>query len=354
MLSVSEAAAAGRTGVAPLLEIDDLKVYYQTVAGTARAVDGVRLTVNRGEILGIAGESGCGKTTLASALLRLIRPPGYIAGGSVVLRPADRAPIDLLQVDESTIRAIRWRHLSYIPQGSMNSLNPVMRVVDQFVDAMIEHGTTSREEARAAVPDLLRQVGLGGHVARMFPHELSGGMKQRVIIAMAIALKPDLVIADEPTTALDVNVQRAIIQTLGELRDQIGVSLIIVTHDMAVHAELVDRVAVMYAGEVVEVADVRDVFHRPRHPYTQGLIGAIPRVGGDRARLSGIAGSAPSPREWPTGCRFHPRCPYVMDVCATYRPEPRPVPNEANGAKETTSLVACHLYGAPDAGGGIR
>jgi peptide/nickel transport system ATP-binding protein len=294
----------------------------------------------RGEILGIAGESGCGKSTLAGALLRLIRPPGYIDGGRVVLRPRSRAPVELLTTDDATLRQVRWRHLSYIPQGSMNSLNPVMRIVDQFADVMVEHGATDAREARAAVPELLRQVGLGGHVTRMFPHELSGGMKQRVIIAMAISLKPDLVIADEPTTALDVNVQRVMIQTLAELRDNLGVSLIIVTHDMAVHAELVDRVAVMYAGDIVEVGEVKQIFKNPRHPYTQGLIGAIPRVGGDRARLQGIAGNAPSPRNWPSGCRFHPRCPRAMEICREIAPRALPI---ANG-NTTRTFVSCHLY----------
>lgn len=330
---------------APLLEIEDLRVYYRTVLGVAKAVDGVRLTMERGEILGIAGESGCGKSTLAGALLRLIRPPGYIAGGRVVLRPKGREPVYLLDADDATMRQVRWRHLSYIPQGSMNSLNPVMRVVDQFADVMVEHGTSDSKEARQAVPDLLQQVGLGAHVARMFPHELSGGMKQRVIIAMAISLKPDLVIADEPTTALDVNVQRVMIQTLADLREQLGVSLIVVTHDMAVHAELVDRVAVMYAGDIVEVGDVKQVFKNPRHPYTQGLIGAIPRVGGDRVRLEGIAGNAPSPRAWPSGCRFHPRCPHVMGICHSALPRAQIVANGAGGGTgDTPGLVACHLY----------
>jgi peptide/nickel transport system ATP-binding protein len=339
---------------AALLEISDLGVYYRTVSGLARAVDGVYLTVNRGEILGIAGESGSGKSTLASALLRLIRPPGYIAGGHARMYPTGREPIDLMEVDDTTLRQIRWRHISYIPQGSMNSLNPVMRIRDQFVDVMVEHGDENAEKARERVPELLQQVGLGGHVANMYPHELSGGMKQRVIIAMAIALKPDLVIADEPTTALDVNVQRVMIQTLADLRDRMGMSLIVVTHDMAVHAELVDRVAVMYAGNIIETASVGQIFHQPRHPYTQGLIAAIPRVGGERVRLKGIAGNAPSPRDWPSGCRFHPRCPYVMPVCPEIVPVLQPV-DSADATNDIPSLVACHLYPSGQrADGGVR
>ena len=335
------------------MEIEDLRVHYATVRGESRAVDGVSLSVARGEILGIAGESGCGKSTLASALLRLTRPPGYIAGGRVHFYPKGRDPVDLLQLDDDALRGLRWRHLAYVPQGSMNSLNPVMRVVDQFVDAMVEHGVPDEDRARAQVPQLLEQVNLQPRVARLYPHELSGGMKQRVIIAMAIALHPDLVIADEPTTALDVNVQRMIIQTLAELRDRLGMSLMIVSHDMAVHAELVDRVAVMYAGEVVEVGDVRQIFKAPLHPYTQGLIRAIPQVGGERERLEGITGNAPNPTSWPAGCRFHPRCPYATDFSGRVRPELQPVsggatipdgiPLPAGGR----ALVACHLYSHP-------
>jgi peptide/nickel transport system ATP-binding protein len=261
-----------------LVEINDLRVHYRTTKGDVAAVDGVDLAIRRGEILGIAGESGSGKTTLAVALLRLLRPPGYVAGGEIVFRPRGSPPVDLLKLDERRLRALRWRTLSYLPQGSMNSMNPVMRVADQFRDVILEH-RKDRRDVDAMIRRLLRQVGLDENVARMYPHELSGGMKQRVLMAISIALEPDLVVADEPTTALDVTIQRVILQSLGDLRDQFGVTLVVISHDMGVHAQLVDRVAVMYEGKVVEVGDVRQVFKRPQHPYTQSLIESIPKIG---------------------------------------------------------------------------
>jgi len=227
----------------------------------------------------------------------------------------------------------------------MNSLNPVMRVGEQFEDAITHHDGQTARKLDERIAYLLDLVGLGAHVARMYPHELSGGMRQRAIIAMAIALDPDLVIADEPTTALDVNVQRVIIQTLRDLRDRLGMSLVVVTHDMAVHAQLADRVAVMYAGKIVEDAEVRAIFHHPRHPYVRRLIGAIPRVGGGRFRLDGIDGAAPSPLAWPAGCRFHARCADALPECSTVMPllvaTGAPV-----GQQLTRSMVACHLHPA--------
>lgn len=263
----------------PLVEIKDLRVHYRTTKGDVPAVNGVDLAIRRGEILGIAGESGSGKTTLAVALLRLLRPPGYVAGGEIVFRPRGSPPVDLLELDERRLRALRWKALSYLPQGSMNSMNPVMRVADQFRDVILEHRRDLRGDVDAMIRRLLRQVGLDENVARMYPHELSGGMKQRVLMAISIALEPDLVVADEPTTALDVTIQRVILQSLGDLRDQFGVTLVVISHDMGVHAQLVDRVAVMYEGKVVEVGDVRQVFKRPQHPYTKSLIESIPKIG---------------------------------------------------------------------------
>ncbi|QBD78048.1 ABC transporter ATP-binding protein [Ktedonosporobacter rubrisoli] len=338
----------------PLLDIEDLKVYYNTISGVAQAVDGVNLQIKRGEILGIAGESGCGKSTLTTALLRLTKPPAYVAAGRILFYPLNQQPINLLEVDGPDLRAFRWRNLAYLPQGSMSALNPVLRVKDQFSDVMLEHSEMSKRDALAMVPDLLKQVGLEAYVANMYPHELSGGMKQRVTLAMAIALEPDLLVADEPTTALDVHVQRVIIQMLAGLRDKMGMTVIIVTHDMAVHAELADRVAVMYAGGVVEVGDVRQIFKAPKHPYTRGLIGSIPRIGGERIRLGGIGGNTPSPRNWPTGCRFHPRCPQAMPICSQETPAFLPVANEAGSKVELQPLVACHLYSHPEAEGTSR
>ena len=255
-----------------VLEIKGLEVAYSTNRGDVKAVRGIDLDVRRGEILGIAGESGSGKSTLAVALLRLLKPPGKVTGGSAMFHPAGRSPVDLLRV-------LRWSALSYLPQGSMSSLNPVMRVRDQFKDVILEHAPGRRDSLSELIPRLLGQVGLEPRVASMYPHELSGGMKQRVLMAIAVALEPDLVIADEPTTALDVTIQRVILQSLADLRTDFGVTLMVISHDMGVHAQLADRVAVMYDGELVEVGGVRQVFKNPRDPYTRQLIESIPRLG---------------------------------------------------------------------------
>ncbi|MEV0282979.1 ABC transporter ATP-binding protein [Kribbella sp. NPDC050820] len=262
-----------------VLEIRGLEVTYLSTRGNVKAVNGVDLDVRRGEILGIAGESGSGKSTLAVALLRLLKPPGKVTGGSVMFHPAKRSPVDLLKVDGEELRVLRWSALSYLPQGSMSSLNPVMRVQDQFKDVILEHAPGRKDSLGELIPRLLGQVGLEPRVARMYPHELSGGMKQRVLMAIAVALEPDLVIADEPTTALDVTIQRVILQSLADLRTDFGVTLVVISHDMGVHAQLADRVAVMYEGRLVEVGDVRQVFKDPRDPYTRQLIESIPQVG---------------------------------------------------------------------------
>lgn len=265
-----------------VLEISDLDVRYRTVDGDSKAVDGANLTVARGEVLGIAGESGSGKSTLATTVLRLLRPPGYVAGGSVILRPQNSEPVDLLAADERSLRSLRWKSLAYLPQGSMNSLNPVMTVQDQFLDVLRLHVDEDRGVLVNRVRELLVDVGLSANVAQMYAHELSGGMKQRVLMALAVALHPDVLIADEPTTALDVTIQRVIIQNLLKLREEFGLTIVVITHDMGVHAQLVDRVAVMYEGRIVEVGGVDQIFHDPHHEYTERLIRSIPVIGSPR------------------------------------------------------------------------
>lgn len=340
-----------------LLEATDVRIHYHSVAGAYKVVDGVDVTVNRNEIFGLAGESGCGKSTLVEGIMRLIRPPGQIVSGRAMFYPqeppakvmntprangrtgnADNGQgIDLFQVEGEDLRYLRWRYISYIPQGSMNSLNPVMRTGDQMIDVTVQHSELTKSEARERVMEVLRVVGLPERVVRAYPHELSGGMKQRVIIAMAITLNPQLIVADEPTTALDVNVQRAVLETIADIKQRTGATVIFVSHDMAVHAELVDRLAIMYAGEVVEVGNVYESFETPKHPYSQRLIGSIPQLGGRRTRLESITGIAPSPLAWPQGCRFHPRCPFVMEVCKRVAP---PLFEITPGHQ-----AACHLYG---------
>lgn len=324
-----------------LLEIEDMRVWYRTVAGEARVVDGVNLHIRRNELFGLAGESGCGKSTLVEGILRLIKLPGYIKTGAAWFSRADstgRIKLDLVTLPREEMRRLRWKHISYVPQGAMNALNPVMRIGDQIVDAIIEHTGVSRSEARENVLRQLEMVGLPPSVARMYPHELSGGMKQRVTIASSVSLQPDLLIADEPTTALDVNVQRIILQELQEIRERLGLTIVYVSHDMAVHAELADRLAIMYAGVIVEVGSTVDIFQDPWHPYTRGLIASIPMVGGERRRMEGIPGLAPSPLAWPTGCRFHPRCRQALAICR----EQEPALVECGPER----LVACHLYSA--------
>jgi peptide/nickel transport system ATP-binding protein len=313
-----------------ILEVQDLRIYYRSIYGDYKSVDGVSLEVIRNEVFGIAGESGCGKSTLVDGILRLVKTPGYIPGGKVLFEG-----IDLLKVPERELNRIRWTKLAYIPQGAMNSLNPILKVKEQMMDAILDHSDMKKEEARKLIIQLLQEVGLSTKVAEMYPHELSGGMKQRVIIAMAIALKPVLIIADEPTTALDVIVQKGILQLLRALKDKYRMSVVMVSHSMAAHAQVDDRVAIMYAGKVVEVGSVYELFEDPLHPYSKGLITAVPSL--EKKIVKGIPGLAPSPLDWPKGCRFHPRCPFAMNICREIEP---PIKSTQIGR-----LVACHLYG---------
>jgi peptide/nickel transport system ATP-binding protein len=324
---------------ASLLEVRDVRIYYSSVRGEYKVVDGVTFDVKRNEVLGLAGESGCGKSTLVEGILRLIVPPGEIKSGQVISQEIAQdvtVNCDLLSLTEEEFRQIRWKNISYIPQGSMNSLNPVMKVEDQIMDAILTHEEMPRQQARARIAELLNAVGLPLEVTGLYPHELSGGMKQRVIIAAAIALSPKLIIADEPTTALDVTIQRVILQTLKQVKEQLETTIVVVTHDMPVHAQLADRLVIMYAGKVMEIGTTVDLFDDPLHPYSQGLIATIPSIARERKRMQGIPGAAPSPLEWPPGCRFHPRCDRAMEVCRQEEPELREV--------KPGRFVACYLY----------
>jgi len=315
--------------VEPILTVEDLRVYYKSIYGDVKSVDGVSFSVNPQEVFGIAGESGCGKSTLVEGVLRVIVPPGYIKSGKILFKNTD-----LLSLNDEELRRLRWGDLSYIPQGSMNSLNPVLRVEEQMIDAITSHNDTPKEEAREMAIARLKEVGLPVEVARMYPHELSGGMKQRVIIGTAILLKPSLVVADEPVTALDVVVQRGVLQSIANLRDNYGITVIFVAHDLAAHAEIVDRLVIMYAGEIAEIGSVYDVFEDPLHPYSKLLVAAIPSL--EKDVVEGIPGLPPSPLNWPTGCRFHPRCPHVMPICSEEDP---PLEEMKQGRH-----VACHLF----------
>lgn len=314
-----------------LLEVIDLKVYYRIPTGSVKAVDGVTFTVSENDVFGIVGESGCGKSTLASSLLKLVKPPCYIEGGKVIFEGKD-----LLNMHGESLRRIRCKRLSYIPQGSMNSLNPVMKIGDQIADVIITHEGADKKEAIERASDLLKEVGLPEEIIKMYPHQLSGGMKQRVIIAIATALKPRLIIADEFSTALDVVTQRRVAEFLEERRKSIKASMINITHDIALQAEIVKRLAVMYAGKIVEISDVNRIFKEPLHPYTKGLILATPILGEER-KIEGIPGNPPNLISPPSGCRFHPRCPFAEERCKREEPHLREI--------QRGRFVACWKYG---------
>ena len=314
-----------------VLEVKKLRVHYATPSGDVIAVNGVDLKVFEGETIGLVGESGCGKSTLAMSILRLVQPPGRIVSGQVQL-----LGMDLTALSEAELRQVRWNQIALIPQGAMNSLNPVMRVKDQIAEAIETHqGKRPPQELKERLLRLLAMVGLPGRVYGMYPHELSGGMKQRVCIAMAIALTPSVIIADEPTSALDVVVQRVVAQTLLDVKRTLGVSMILIGHDMGLMAQLVDRIAVMYAGNIVEIAPVKDIFAEPLHPYTQLLLASIPSVK-ERKPLVVTEGLTHDLRRPPPGCIFQLRCPFVMDKCREVVPPLRELrPNH---------YAACHLY----------
>jgi len=316
---------------APLLEVDDLRVHFRLASGSVKAVDGVSFGLNDGEALGLAGESGCGKTTTALSLVQLLPHNARIRSGSVRLYG-----IDLVPKTERQMLRYRWREISMVFQGAMNALNPVKRVGDQIAEPIEIRLGQSRQTSVRRAAELLELVGIPKQRASAYPHELSGGMRQRAMIAMALACDPAIVIGDEPTTALDVMVQAQILQLLEQLRRDLGLSLILITHDLSVIAETCDRVLVMYAGKVAEEGPVGRMFRDPRHPYTRKLLSAFPSIRSDRRGLEVIPGQLPDLRDPPPGCRFAPRCEHAMAVCSEVVPPEVRMPDGVR--------VACHLY----------
>ena len=304
------------TAARPLLQVEDLHVDYLTDRGPVRAVDGVSLDVHKGEFLGIVGESGCGKSTLLFAIARLLSAPAEISAGAVWFRGKD-----MVTMDDEELRHMRWRDYSVVMQSAMNALNPVMTVGAQLADAVQAHSHTPARQLRSRSEELMRVVGIDAVHLNSYPHQLSGGMRQRAMIAMALALTPDLVIMDEPTSALDVVAQRSLMVKIKQLQREFGFATIFVTHDMSLVSHFSDRLAVMYAGQVVELGSTRQVFAEPKHPYTAGLMKSFPSIRGPLGALAGIPGSPPDLAHPPSGCRFHPRCPHVFDRCPTEDPQ---------------------------------
>ncbi|HLI91032.1 MAG TPA: ABC transporter ATP-binding protein [Ktedonobacteraceae bacterium] len=351
-----------------LLVVNHLSVDYYADNGTVHAVDDVSFVLRRGEIMGLAGESGSGKSTLAYAIARLLRPPAAITNGEALYFPsskkdegarsaastylpargkrahnerhAESGPIDILQLSPAQLRAFRWDELSIVFQSAMNALNPVMDIGTQIMDALKAHrpdmGTDAR---RKRAVELLNLVGIASDRLRSYPHELSGGMRQRAVIAIALALRPELIIMDEPTTALDVVVQREILELISALCKEFNTALIFITHDLSLLLELADHIAIMYAGRLVETTPSRDLYLHPRHPYSYGLLHSFPTLHGPLQKMAGIPGSPPDLRSVPPGCPFHPRCPLAFDPCNTVVPLLRPFP-----AEQQEQRVACHLY----------
>jgi len=314
----------------PLLEVDELTVDYQTESADVRAVNQVSFTVDPGEFLGIVGESGCGKSTLLFAVAQLLSPPGEIVAGKVIFHGRD-----MVRLGRGDLQSMRWRDYSIVMQSAMNALNPMKNIGAQFKDTLEAHGNVSKEDVRRRSVEVMELVGIDPAHLKSYPHQLSGGMRQRAMIAMALLFTPQLVIMDEPTSALDVVAQQSLMTKIKDLQRSLGFAIIFVTHDMSVVHRYSDHVLVMYAGQVAESARTDEVFERPLHPYTRGLMSAFPSVRGPRRELIGIPGSPPDLARPPSGCLFHPRCPDVMPACLNHAPELYPVGD---------SQVRCLLY----------
>lgn len=354
-------------GTKTLLEVKNLSVDYSAANGVVHAVDNVSFTLKRGEILGLAGESGCGKSTMAYAITRLLRPPAYITGGEVLYYPPEgreRSPvvsklsrsggalengsaaggsIDILQLTSAQLRRFRWNELSIVFQSAMNALNPVLNIGTQIMDVLKTHRPEmGPDQRRRRAVELLNLVGIASDRLKSYPHELSGGMRQRAVIAIALALNPELIVMDEPTTALDVVVQREILELISSLCKDFSMALIFITHDLSLLLELADKVAIMYAGKMVEKASSKDLYLRPRHPYSYGLLNSFPNLHGPRRNMGGIPGTPPDLRAVPSGCAFNPRCPMAFGPCQSVLPVLKPALPSSTG--DNAQLVACHLY----------
>lgn len=314
-----------------MLELRDVTVDYLTPAGTKRAVDSVSFQLAPGEVLGLTGESGSGKSTIAQAILRLLRPPGVVSGGEVLWEGKD-----ILAMDPSSLRAFRWTEIAMAFQSALNALNPVMTVGDQVADTLRAHGVKDRRQIARRIDELLQVVGIDPDRSESYPHQLSGGMRQRAVIAIALALHPKLLILDEPTTALDVVVQRSILRQIRDLKATLGFSILFITHDISLMVEFSDRMAIMYGGKLVEMAPSSEIFLDPQHPYTRGLLDSFPSLTAPRARLSGIPGNPPDLLALPSGCVFHPRCPRRFEPCDQHEPR-----LDHTGVNHRT---ACFLY----------
>lgn len=317
----------------PILQLDGLTTNYRTMRGWVKAAEGVSFEIEKGEALGVVGESGCGKTTVALSILKILPQGARIRGGRILFEGNDLVPLS-----DRQMRKIRWKGISIVFQGAMNALNPVFKVGDQIIEAIRLHEPdVSKSDAKRRAEALLEMVGVEPSRVDNYPHEFSGGMRQRALIAMALAANPKLLIADEPGTALDVIVQAQVLQLMRSLKEKLGLSMMMISHDLSIVAEVCEKIAIMYAGHIVEYGDIDAIFKEPLHPYTQGLIGAFPSIKGDRKKLISIPGQPPDLLDPPAACRFHPRCPYAMDVCRKEKPEMKKVGTGNH-------YVSCYLY----------